>query len=116
MSQLMHAVGMRDVNRSVFKMNHLENVYMIIAWALGIALQALVTEIPYFVSLFGTSRLSLTEWLSLGVLASMPLIVHELLVFSEALQNKAPKGTRTLQETQKGQQHENGTPQPGEAV
>ena len=116
MSQLMHAVGMRDVNRSVFKMNHLENVYMIIAWALGIALQALVTEIPYFVSLFGTSRLSLTEWGSLGVLASMPLIVHELLVFSEALQNKAPKGARTLQETQKGQQHENGTPQPGEAV
>ena len=76
----------------------------------------LFLSFSYFVSLFGTSRLSLTEWLSLGVLASMPLIVHELLVFSEALQNKAPKGARTLQETQKGQQHENGTPQPGEAV
>lgn len=116
MSQLMHAVGMRDVNRSIFRMNHLENVYMIIAWAAGIALQALVTEIPYFVNLFGTSRLSLTEWGSLGALASLPLIVHELLVLSEALQNRAAKGARALQEAQKGQRHENGGPQPGEAA
>ena len=48
----MHAIGMRDVNKSVFKMKHLDNPYMLLAWGVGIALQALVTEIPYLVSLF----------------------------------------------------------------
>lgn len=80
MSQLFHAIGMRDVNKSVFRMNHLSNHYMIFACILGISLQALVTEIPYFVSLFGTSRLSMQEWGCLAVLAAMPLVVHELLL------------------------------------
>lgn len=114
MSQLMHAVGMRDVNKSIFKMNHLENPYMILAWGAGIALQALVTEIPYFVTLFGTSRLSLSEWLTLGVLSSMPLVVHELLVLSETLQKKAE--AVELKKAAKSKEHENSSPQPGEAV
>lgn len=85
MSQLVHAVGMRDVNKSVFKMRHLENKYMLAALGIGLALQVLVTEIPYFVGLFGTSRLSMAEWGTLGTLSAMPMIVHELLVFSQAL-------------------------------
>ncbi len=80
MSQLFHAIGMRDVNKSVFRMNHLANRYMIFACTLGVALQALVTEIPYFVTLFGTSRLSLKEWGILALLSAMPLVVHELLL------------------------------------
>ena len=114
MSQLMHAVGMRDVNKSVFNMNHLQNLYMIAAWAIGIALQALVTEIPYFVNLFGTSRLSLSEWGTLGALSAMPLVVHELLVLSEGLLNRADE--KASKNTDEGQKHENGSPQPGEAV
>lgn len=114
MSQLMHAVGMRDVNKSVFKMNHLQNLYMIAAWAIGIALQALVTEIPYFVNLFGTSRLSLPEWGTLGALSAMPLVVHELLVLSEGLLNRADE--KASKNADEGQKHENGSPQPGEAV
>ena len=61
-------------------MNHLANRYMIFACTLGVALQALVTEIPYFVTLFGTSRLSLKEWGILALLSAMPLVVHELLL------------------------------------
>lgn len=114
MSQLMHAVGMRDVNKSIFKMDHLENPYMLLAWGAGIALQALVTEVPYFVSLFGTSRLSMAEWLTLGALSGMPLLVHELLVLSEALQKRAE--SVNLKKAVKGKEHENGSAQPGEAV
>lgn len=114
MSQLMHAVGMRDVNKSIFRMNHLANPYMLLAWGAGIALQALVTEVPYFVSLFGTSRLSLSEWLTLGALSCMPLLVHELLVLSETLQRKAEASA--LKEPAEGKKHENGSPQPGEVV
>lgn len=88
MSQLFHAVGMRDVNKSVFRMNHLSNRYMIFACALGIALQALVTEIPYFVALFGTSRLSLREWGTLALLSAVPMAVHELLVIGGAAEKE----------------------------
>ncbi len=79
-SQLFHAIGMRDVNRSVFKMNHRNNPYMIGAFLIGIALQAAVTEIGPLIRLFGTVRLSLMEWGQLIALSATPLIVHELLV------------------------------------
>ena len=49
-SQLFHAVGMRDVETSFFRMNHLENKLMLAAFAIGIGLQVLVTEFPYFVT------------------------------------------------------------------
>ena len=79
-SQLFHAIGMRDVNRSVFKMDHRNNPYMIGALVIGIALQVAVTEITPLIHLFGTTRLSLTEWMQLIALSTTPLIVHELLV------------------------------------
>lgn len=79
-SQLFHAIGMRDVNRSVFKMNHRNNPYMIGAFLVGIALQVAVTEITPLIHLFGTVRLSMMEWAQLIALSATPLIVHELLV------------------------------------
>lgn len=92
MSQLVHAVGMRDVHCSVFRMKHLDNVYMLASLLLGFLLQFLVTEIPYLVGLFETSRLSLEEWLRLGVLALVPLLVHELLcLFTAVEQRQAQK-------------------------
>lgn len=91
MSQLMHAIGMRDVNKSLFKMNHRNNPYMLVSFAAGILLQVLVTEIPYFVELFGTSRLTLEEWGVLLLLSAMPLVVHELLVISAGLSERAEK-------------------------
>lgn len=80
MSQLFHAVGMRDVHKSFFFMNHLENRMMILACAAGFALQFAVTELPFLVGAFGTARLYKTEWLYLTGLAAFPLLAHELLV------------------------------------
>lgn len=79
-SQLFHAIGMRDVNRSVFKMNHRNNPYMLLAFVVGILLQVAVTEITPLIYLFGTVRLSMMEWAQLIALSATPLIVHELLV------------------------------------
>lgn len=99
MSQLFHAIGMRDVNKSIFKMNHLSNRYMILACVLGISLQALVTEIPYFVDLFGTTRLTIREWGCLTVLAAMPMVLHELLVIAGPKESeKAEDKTANLQQ------------------
>lgn len=112
MSQLVHAVGMRDVNKSVFRMKHLENIYMLIAWAAGVFLQVLVTEIPYFVNLFGTSRLSLSEWGILAVLSCMPLAVHELLILSDLLTGGSDNGI--LKNPGEGQKEKQGGGNPGE--
>ncbi|MCM1027364.1 MAG: cation-translocating P-type ATPase [Roseburia sp.] len=82
MSQLWHAVGMRDLNRSVFRMNPLDNPLMIAACAAGFLLQFAVTEIPFLIRAFGTSPLSGQEWLRLGVLSAMPLAAHEMIVLA----------------------------------
>ena len=114
MSQLVHAVGMRDVNKSVFRMRHLDNLYMLLALGAGVVLQMLVTEFPYFVTLFGTSRLSLSEWGMLGILSLTPVAVHEILILSEYLSKGNPAGL--LQKTAESKDHENSGPQPGEAA
>lgn len=88
MSQLFHAIGMRDVETSVFRMNHLSNRLMIFAFFTGIGLQLMVTEIPYFIQVFGTCHLSFSDWGQMIFLASMPLIVHELLVLISAKHRK----------------------------
>jgi Ca2+-transporting ATPase len=80
MSQLFHAVGMRDTQRSVFRMNHMQNKLMIAACVIGLMLQLAVTKISVLTKAFGTARLSLKEWLILTVLASFPLIAHELII------------------------------------
>lgn len=80
MSQLFHAVGMRDVQKSIFRMNHFNNKLMIAACALGFFLQFAVTEVPFLIHAFGTSHLSGNEWLHLSILAACPLLAHELMV------------------------------------
>lgn len=53
---------------------------MLGAFFLGLGLQLMVTEIPYFVQLFGTARLSLQEWCLLLGISAIPLVAHELLL------------------------------------
>lgn len=81
-SQLFHAIGMRDTETSIFRINHLSNKLMMAAFAIGLSLQLLVTKVPYFISAFGTCKLSPYEWGQLIILAAMPLLAHELLLFT----------------------------------
>ncbi len=80
MSQLFHAVGMRDMGRSFFRMNHLENKLMILACILGFLLQIAVTEVPILIAAFGTTHLQWGEWGILTLLASFPLLAHEVMI------------------------------------
>ena len=77
---LFHALGMRDTEKSIFRMNPLENKAMILAFFVGLALQVAVTEVPFLVRVFGTYSLHLNEWLILAVVSAIPLLFHELLV------------------------------------
>lgn len=81
MSQLFHAVGMRDVQKSFFRTNPFTNRLMFLACGIGFLLQFAVTEIPVLIAAFGTSHLSEKEWLQLTLLAAFPLLAHECIAF-----------------------------------
>lgn len=87
-SQLFHAVGMRNTEKSIFKMNHLENKVMVLAFVLGLILQILVTEIPFLTELMGTTALSFLEWMGILFVSIIPLIFHELFVLIKKVQKK----------------------------
>ena len=91
MSQLWHAVGMRDTNRSVLRMNHLENKLMIAACVIGFLLQFAVTEVPFLINAFGTSPLSGREWMRLSLLAAAPLLAHEIMCLVSAFSPAAKR-------------------------
>ena len=88
LSQLFHAVGMRDVNASVFGSRLFSNRLMLLAFGAGLLLQAAVTELPFLSEMFGTSILSISEWGFLLSLASAPLIAHEILAMVTAGKNR----------------------------
>ncbi|MCI6676525.1 MAG: cation-translocating P-type ATPase [Clostridiales bacterium] len=88
LSQLFHATGMRDIETSIFAVNPFSNRLMILSWIVGLFLQFIVTEIPYFVSIFGTVRLTAEEWIELLFLASVPLLAHEIFCLHMKYDNK----------------------------
>jgi P-type Ca2+ transporter type 2C len=87
-TQLFNAIGVRNLNRSIFRINHLNNKMMIVAFVVGFALQVAVTEIPFLTNMFGTVELSLNEWLILAGLSTVPLWVHEIIVLSKIVRKK----------------------------
>jgi Ca2+-transporting ATPase len=89
--QLFHAIGMRNLNKSIFRFNFLENKMMLVAFIFGFILQISVTEIHFLTVVFGTTELNLQEWLSLAALCTAPLWFHELLVLSKYLRHRAAK-------------------------
>ena len=88
-SQLFHAIGMRNTNKSLFKMKHFDNKAMIVAFIVGLALQIAVTEVPILTEMFETVQLSLREWVDLLLLSMVPLVSHEILVLMKAIANKS---------------------------
>ena len=85
LSQLFHAVGMRDVNTTIFRRDLLRNKMMNVAFLVGFALQILATEIPFLHGVFGTVQLRFVEWLSLVLFAMLPLVFHEIFVLVRKL-------------------------------
>ncbi len=80
MSQLFHAIGIRNTEKSIFYNKQAKNPLLFISLAAGFILQLIITEIPYLCRLFGTSVLSAGEWFGLICLSTTPLLVHEILV------------------------------------
>lgn len=81
LSELFHAVGMRNVEKSFFRTNPFSNRLMIAAFFAGLGLQVAATELPYLTAMFETVPLAFREWAGLIFLSAMPLIAHELFLF-----------------------------------
>lgn len=80
LSQLFHMIGMSNVKNRLFNIIKGKNYVMLLALVIGIALQVLVTEVPFLIEVFKTSSLSLSEWIYLLLISSFPLIMHEIMV------------------------------------
>lgn len=80
MSQLFHMLGMSNIKKSFVHIFKNKNWLMFLAFALGIALQVLVTEVPLLNRFFQTSELSILEWVWLLLISALPLFVHEIMV------------------------------------
>lgn len=87
-SQLFHAIGMRNYDKSLFKMNMFDNKSMIAAFVIGLGLQIAVTEIPFLTEVFETSQLTLKEWGNLILISMVPLLSHEIIVAGKNLIGK----------------------------
>ena len=90
-SELFHAVGMRNLKKSFIRKDIFNNKLMVFAVVLGVALQILVTEVPFLNDFFKTSKLDFTEWCFVLGLSLMTLIAHEVLVVLMKLKNKQVK-------------------------
>lgn len=77
MSQLFHAVGVES-EHSIFSKFVSRNKYMLLSFFVCMGLQMSVVVFLPFRQLFGTTALSVSQWLCVLTLSSLPLIISEI--------------------------------------
>ncbi len=88
LSELIHMIGMSDLNHSFIHVFKDKNWMMAIALFAGVALQLLVIEIPGVSAVFSTCNLNWIEWLVTLAVALLPLVVHEIVVLIKKLRRQ----------------------------
>lgn len=78
-SELLHAIGMRNFRKSIFRMNHLNNKMMWVAVFGGILLQFIIVQTPIN-RVFNANHLTVIQWVTVLLLAAVPLLMHEIIV------------------------------------
>jgi Ca2+-transporting ATPase len=77
MSQLVHAFNMRSKN-SIFRIDLLDNLFLIGALIIGVIMQVSVISVPYLSAIFKVSPLHHEQWMAVAALSFMPLVIVEL--------------------------------------
>jgi len=88
MSQLFHMIGVSNMKKSFLHVFRDKNKLMLIAFVLGVVLQVAVTEVSFLSAMFKTEQLSASEWINLGLLSMLPLVIHEVIVFVQYIRRK----------------------------
>ena len=88
-SQLFHSLNMRHPEKSIFQLGLFSNKYLILSIIAGIFLQNIVIAVPVLASVFKVYPLTFNDWLFVGALSVMPLVLNEIAkVFIRARKNK----------------------------
>lgn len=88
-SQLFHAFNMRHPEKSIFQLGIFSNKYLIAAVLVGIFLQDVVITIPALRSVFGVYDLLAKDWIIVGLLSIMPLVLNEIVKLIKRIMKKA---------------------------
>ena len=84
-------LGVSNFNRSFIYVFKNKNWMMLLAFIVGIALQLLVVEVPFFNSIFNTHNFDGFEWGIAFGLAVVPLFFHEIFVLVKFIRKKLQK-------------------------
>lgn len=76
-SQLIHSFNIKS-EKSIFKTNIFDNVYLIFSLILGIILQVVVISIPFLANIFKVVQLEPIQWVVVIVLCFIPILIVEL--------------------------------------
>jgi Ca2+-transporting ATPase len=77
-SQLIHSLNMRHPLKSIFQVGLFTNKLLIGSIIFGIVLQDVVITIPFLREVFKVFDLNPTDWLIVGLLSIVPLIINEI--------------------------------------
>lgn len=77
-SQLFHSINNRNLKQSIFRANIFENRFLIYSIILGIVLQVIIAQVPFFNQVFGTVPLPLIDWLIVMALSSSVILANEI--------------------------------------
>ena len=77
LSELVHSFNMRS-EKSILNRKLFENPYLVGAFLMGLVLEVVVISTPAVAIIFDAVPLRFTEWLTVGVLSLMPVVIVEL--------------------------------------
>lgn len=78
LGQMAHILAIRSENQSLFSIGIFSNKPLIISVLLTFVLQAVVTYTPFLQPIFKTESLSVTEFIGVGVVASLVFVAVEI--------------------------------------
>ncbi|SUY46891.1 plasma-membrane calcium-translocating P-type ATPase/golgi membrane calcium-translocating P-type ATPase [Clostridium putrefaciens] len=77
-SQLFHSLNMRHPEKSIFQVGLFTNKYLIFSIAFGIFLQDVIITVPFLANVFDVFDLTMNDWLFVGGLSIIPLVLNEI--------------------------------------
>ncbi|MEC1721613.1 cation-translocating P-type ATPase [Schinkia azotoformans] len=77
-AQLFHSLNLRSTKKSLREVGLFTNKFLLVSIFVGIALQALLVNVPVFNDIFDLHILSLKDWLFVLTLSLVPIIFSEL--------------------------------------
>jgi P-type Ca2+ transporter type 2C len=77
-SQLIHSLNMRHPSKSIFQIGLFTNKWLIASLLFGIFLQDVVITVPFLRDVFKVFDLNTKDWMFVGLLSIIPLVVNEI--------------------------------------